>query len=120
VQPAVVRLGLLGAWDQQERVHEGTHIFLGTEEGEEPRREALRRIFSRGDVSAVLFEHDPPPYVASLYVHDDEEHHCADVSLGTVWREDRWPTIEEVSAAIASWGVAPPMRVAWWNGVPRG
>jgi hypothetical protein len=110
---------VIEAWKDIERVHDDVHTALGIEDDEEDRQEALQRIFTQGDVTAVLFEHEepPPPYYASLYINDrnDEEHPCF---LGTVWRDDRWPTVEEVTAAIAHWGSAPPIRVTWWAGAP--
>jgi hypothetical protein len=105
------------AWREAERISAGVHTFFGIEKGEEDRQQTLQRIFNQEVVSAVLFPHEPPfpPYISSLFVHDNAEHHYADVFLGTVWREDRWPTIEEVTLAVAQWGPAPTMHIDWWN-----
>jgi len=93
------------------------HEAFDTYEEESDLRRTQDRICAANIVSVVVFEDEaPPPYVAHVYLHDDAEHHCADVWAGTVWREDRWPSVEEIASALVRWrGHGPAFRVAWWQ-----
>ena len=68
---------------------------------------------------------DYEPFDAHVYLRGAEQ-----VFVGTVWRQDRWPTASEIAAELARWrpGVAfdrpgVAFDVRWWqdpNVVPEG
>ena len=60
-------------------------------------------------IHAIAYPGYPPPFVAHVYLRSYTQ-----VFAGTVWRDDRWPTLDEIAAALTEWrGVA--FLVAWWQ-----
>jgi hypothetical protein len=99
------------SWDQIERTCDGLITFFGIEEGEGDRQLALQRILAHpGLHSGVVYkgEHAPPYHVHVFLRHVD-----LDVCVGTAWREDRWPTIEEINAAFLAWCPTPTVQLQW-------
>lgn len=90
---------------------------FGAEEYEPALKLAQDRICREVMVSAVAHEGEfPPPYVAHVYLRDG----VAVIWAGTIWRHDRWPTVDEISDALVRWrsqgGEASPVfHVEWWK-----
>jgi hypothetical protein len=99
---------------------------FGTDEGEDELRIAQERVCRAARVSAIAYEGYPPPafdvYVAHVFMEDPDHVYPGDpegkIWAGTVWREDRFPTLEEIADGLSRWrgAGAPVFEVRWWKG----
>jgi len=87
---------------------------IGTEANPEGERCPKCHGTGRKIVSVIAHEStDTEPFVAHLYMQGEEY----PVWAGTVWRDDRWPTIEEMIGALTRWRGkgSPTFAVEWWK-----
>lgn len=87
---------------------------IGTEAN--PQGETCPKCQGTGRRSVHVIAHestDQPPFVAHLYMQGEEHPTWA----GTVWRDDRWPTIEEMIGALTRWRGkgSPKFTAEWWK-----
>lgn len=102
---------------------DGCQVDFGMEVGEEAHIETLKRICAVECISVVCFPDETTSRhrYAHVYVQDDLEHHAADIFVGTIGRDDRHVTLEEITRALAKWSErdAHAFGVHWWNGDPQ-
>lgn len=107
-------------------VHESFSYYFEDDEqdeGDEDLREAQDRICSSSKVRVVAHPSvETPPFIAHLYMDDHENGETGHVWAGEVWREDRWPTVEELKDALYRWRgrrapklARPLFVVVWWQ-----
>jgi hypothetical protein len=96
---------------------------FGTDEDEDELRIAQERLCSAPRVSAIAYEGcHPPPYVAHVFMEDPDHVYPGDpegkIWAGTIWREDRFPTLEEITEGLTRWrgDGGPVFDVRWWKG----
>jgi hypothetical protein len=81
----------------------------------------LKRICAAEKVNVICFEDEDETSGnrwAHVYVQDDAEHRYADVFVGTIGRDDRYITTNEIAWALERWSQRPSsaFNVSWWNG----
>ena len=91
---------------------------FGAEEHEDGLRRAQELVCSAAHVIAIVHLGYPPPYVAHVYLLADNGKTWA----GTSWRDDRWPTSDEVRDGLRRWRGrgAPEFTVTFWQGCDEG
>lgn len=107
-------------------MNEQIESAFGADEDESELRIAQERVCRAARVSAIAYEGYPPPaapvYAAHVFMEDPDHVYLGDpdgkISAGTIWRQDRFPTLEEIAAGLSRWrgAGAPVFDVRWWKG----
>ena len=97
--------------------HDGVYVMLGIEEGEEERGELLDAICLAHPIHVICSESEPDAYVARTYLQfqGGETIPARDIFAGTIYRFDRFPTLQEIAEALGRWRELPAdtFQVHW-------